>query len=466
MTAAAGWLGPVAVWVAVTLGGRGLLTALGLRRCRVGDWGTSFLLGFTLFTSLLYAGALVGAAVGAPLILAAAWVVVAGGLLAARRRRLPAPAPVRWSPAEWVLAGALAVLTLVIVQNALFFPVIALDARSYAGRALYILHDRSLNLALYHWPGSEGIADTNISYPPLMSLGYAVTYALGGWQPKILTLFFALAWPLVVYGVVRSHLSRFAAMAWTLILTLTPEVLAHTTFALLNLPAMALITGEAAALAGFLDTGRRRWLVPAGVLAAGAAGVRPDAIVVHAALGAAAVLTLILRRDRRVLVHALPPLLLVGLAPLLTWGSWTLYLATVVHVANLGPVARGATIGLPLVLGRLARFLVYWPTFGVTFILWLLTLPFVFTRAGTEARFFRLAVPLVFGALVVLFSLLDQGFGGGPTDVLNSSFKRALFYAVPLSGLAAALTPPWSRLAARGRGWVHLEPRGRAHAAD
>ncbi len=465
MTEAAGWLGPLAVWVSVTLGGRGFLNALGLRWCRAGSWGAAFLLGFTLLTGFIYAGAIVGVPVGVPLILTAAGAVTVGGLFAARRREVPAPTFPPWTPAEWILAGALGVLALVIAQNALYFPVLATDAHSYTGRALYLLHDRTLNLALYHWPGTGGIADTNIAYPPLMSLGFAVTYALEGWQPKIVTLFFALAWPLVTFGVLRALLPRFAALVWTLVLTLTPELLAHTSLALLNLPAMALATGEAAALARFLATGRRGWLFPAGALAAGAAGVRPDAIVVHAALGLAALLILLVHRDRRVLRRALPGLVLVGAAPLLTWGSWTAYLAGVVGVESLGPVARGTTIGLPEVLRHLGRLLVNWPAFGVTFLLWLATLPFSFTRAGTEARFYRVAAPLVLLALVSVFSSLDRSFGGGPADVLTSSFKRALFYVVPLAGLAAALTPPWSLLARRGYGWVHLDLRDVGPAA-
>ena len=449
----------LAVWAAVTLGGRGFLTAPGLRWCRAGDRGAAYLLGFTCFTGLIHAGALIGVPVGAPLILAAAGTVAAGGLIAARRRSVPVPAFPPWTPAEWILAGALGVLALVIAQNALCFPVLATDAHSYTGRSLYLLHDPSLNLALYHWPGGKGVGDTNLAYPPLISLGFAVACALGGWQPKRVTPLFALAWPLLTFDVLRALLPRFAALAWTLVLTLTPELLAHTSFALLNLPAMALAAGEAAALARFLATGRRGWLFPAGALAAGAAGVRPDAIVVHAALGLAALLVLLVHRDRRVLRRALPGLILVGLAPLLTWGSWTAYLAGVVGVRSLGPVARGTTIGVPEVLRHLGRLLVSWPAFGFTFLLWLVTLPFSFTRAGTEARYFRVAAPLVLLALVSLFSLLDRGFGGGPADVLNSSFKRALFYVVPLAGLAAALTPPWSLLARRGYGWVHLDPR-------
>ncbi len=461
MSGLAGWAGPIAVWVAATLGGRGILVGLGLVRCRTGDWGNAFLLGFTLATTLMFAGAAAGIPVGLPLIVAAAAAVLAGGLLARRGRSLPPREAPPWTPAERLLAAGLLAGAVLLVEFALYFPVTAMDAHSYAGRALYLLHDRSLDLALYHWPGHRTSAESNLTYPPLMSLGFAVTHAFGGWQPKIVTAAFDLAWPLTLYGVLRSRVPRFAALAWTGFLALTPEVLSHASFALLNVPAMALILAEAAALGRFMAGGNRRFLVPAGVFAAGAAGIRPDAVAVHAALWLTALGVLASDRGARARLRAsLPALTAVALAPLATWGAWSLYLRAVVGYTGAGPLGRGELIGLGGTLPMAARLLVHWPTFGATFLLWLATLPFLFRGSGPAVRFHRLAAPAVLLALVAVFSLLDRDFGGGAAEVLGSSFKRSFFYLVPLSGLAAAFTPPWSVLARRGQGIFHLDPLG------
>lgn len=460
MNAVLEWVGPAAYWGTIAWGGWGILRGLGLVRCRAGDWGTAFLVGFAVSMSLVYFAALAGVPIAAPLMIAAAAVTLASGLVLGRRRPLPRDIAPPWTMAERVLLVGFAVYCIVVIQSALYFPTTATDAHSYDGRAQFLLHDHRLDLGLYHWPGGPVTAQTNISYPPLMSLAFASVYALGGWQPNLVMVGFALAWPLAIYGALRQRIPRFAALAWTLFLALTPEIFSHTANALLNLPAMALVGVEAIALARFLSSGERRWLLLAGLLAAGASGVRPDALPVHAAMWTVTLCFALSDRCRRTsLGRWLPLFLAAGAAPIVTWGSWALYLQYAIGLRSMVPVVDGESIGLAPVLEAAGRSLFRWSLYGATFFAWAVTLPFLVLRprAGREARFFHTAAFAVLGALVTAFSLIDPRYGGGAQDVLSMSFKRALFYLVPLVGLASALSPPWRQLARHGFSWVHAE---------
>ncbi len=440
-------LATLAVWVAVTLGGRGLLAGAGLIRCRFGDWGTAFLTGFSAFTLILYLAALVGAPIGAPLVLGSAGIVLLAGLARGRGApSLPVTPTAPWTPAERVLFGGLLAYFAMVFLNAHFFPVMAMDAHSYDGRARFLVEDGRLDLALYHWPGNPISASTNITYPPLLSLGLAVAYALGATMSKTVIAGFAAAWPLLLYGVLRQSLPRFWTLVWVLVLALTPEVFSHASFALLNMPAMALLALEAVALERFLREGGRGWAGLAALAGAAAAGVRPDALVIHGVLVVTAGGFCVIRRDLPALIR----LAAVALAPLLTWGTWTWMLGRILETGSGSPLSGDQAVGPNPVLRAAGSFLTHWGTFGLTFFLWMASLPFL--ARGAQGRYYRVATLGSLVAVVILYSLLDVGYGGGAQEFLNSSFKRALFYLVPLAGLAAALSLPWTRLAAMGRG--------------
>lgn len=300
-----------------------------------------------------------------------------------------------------------------------------------------------------------------------MSLAFAVSPAFGGWQHKIVNVFLALAWPLAIFETLRLSIPRFAALAWALVLGLTPEIFAHISFDLLNLPAMALGLGEAMCLAGYLESGDRNRLFLAGVFAAGMCGVRPDGAVIHGALWIAVALVAAfgLRQWSFRRAHVLP-LVVSLLAPAITLGSWAIYMRSTLGLSPRGPLSGGVPIGLGPVLHALGYFPFWLEGFGITFYLFWLAVPWFGTRRrrGSLGQFYLAATIVAAIAIVVLFSRIDRGYGGGPGAVLPFSFKRSLFYLVPLSGLAAALSP-WGRaLAHQGRGWVHrsnLLPAGR-----
>ena len=454
MSVLIGWGGPILLWFAVGAGGRGLAA----RWCGgTRGWGLGFLTGFSVFLILVYLSALAGAPIGLPLFLVVAVVTAGGGILWGRNVPHRPTSRDPWTPAEWVLVTALGVAGTLAATKAVFFPVVAMDAHAYAGRALAMLHDHRLDIRFYHWPEPPS-SNSNLSYPPLMSLAFAVSPAFGCWQHKIVNVFLAVAWPLAIFETLRPSIPRFAALAWTLVLGLTPEIFAHISFDLLNLPAMALALGEAISLAGYLETGDRRRLIPAGIFAAAMCGVRPDGAVIHAALwiAVAAVAAFGPRGWSVTRAHVLP-LIVAGLAPAITLGSWAITMRSTLGLSPRGPLDAGDPIGLGLVFRALGYFPFWLEGFGITFYVFALALPWFGTRhrRGSVGQFYLAATILAAIAIVLLFSRIDRGYGGGPGAVLPFSFKRSLFYLVPLSGLAAALSPWGYELANRGRGWVH-----------
>ena len=457
MTALVAWGGPLLVWGTATWAARQGLLRAGLVRCSAGDWGLAFLAGFTGFTGTAQVLVVLGIPPGAPLYLGITVLLGAVGVVLRRGiapRTLYVPP---WTPAEAVVGLALAIVALGTVLSALYLPPSATDAMSYTGRAKFLLAEGTLDLSFYHATGLREVGWNNLTYPPLFPLAFSVTYAFGGWQGKIVTALFGVAWPLVVFGALRPRLPRFAALLWPLFLALTPEVYAHNSYALLNVPAMALVLGAAVALGRALEEGNPRHLGLAAVLGAGAAGVRPDALVVLAALAGAFVL------PARGLPGGwrrwLPGVAAFLLAPLLTWGVWALYFLVVVRAAGLGPVGGDSTLGLGLVLRALPHLFGEPGLYGYVFLVFAGSLAFL--AAGWRDRAYRFHTLAALGTilvLVLLFARLDVRFGGNALEVIDSSLKRALFYAVPLAGVAAALSPPGRRLAALGRGWVHGGP--------
>src|SRR5262249_35843560 len=146
----------------------------------------------------------------------------------------------------------------------------------------------------------------------------------------------ALAWPLAIFETLRPPLPRFAALAWTLVLGLTPEIFAHISFDLLNLPAMALALGEALCLAGYLESRDRKQLLLAAVFAAGLCGIRPDGAVIHGALWIAVAIVALLEgpvRQTDVLF-----LSAAFLAPAITLGTWAVYMQTNLGLSPKGPL--------------------------------------------------------------------------------------------------------------------------------
>lgn len=162
MNALVGWGGPILLWFAVAAGGRGFAARW---YGSTAGWGLGFLTGFSVFLILVYLSALARAPIGLPLFLIIAVVTAGSGILMGRGVSRTPISREEWTPAEWILTTGLGVAAVFAATKAVFFPVVAMDAHAYAGRALAMLHDQRLDIRLYHWPEPPS-SNSNLTYPP------------------------------------------------------------------------------------------------------------------------------------------------------------------------------------------------------------------------------------------------------------------------------------------------------------
>lgn len=425
---------------------------------RAGRIGLALLLGMAGGPLLLFAAHLLGAPLtrGTVFALLGTAVTLLTAALVARRRADPAESSAAtrasdgaWLPVEWLVAAVTAALLLAAAWKGDFYPISATDAHSYDGRARWIVAEKTLDLSVYASLRATGA--TNISYPPVYPLALAIGYWSGGTQAKVVDSVFLTALVLVLASAVRREQTRLGGLLAGLLLAATPEVWNHASLGLINLPAMAFLA------AAFLVAPARReagaperadapgwWL--AGLLAAGAAGIRNDAAVLTLA-GAAVVLP----GCRRPLRHGLA-LVLPALAVTLLW---QFYLKFRLGLLNSEPFRAGLVAGpatIAHVGDALVRILFHGPLFA--YIFYLLLAALIVTLAGRLWRAAWAAGPLdpalrpltllaAWGAaLVALFQALDPKFGGGLEEILRTSFKRVTFYLLPPAIAGLLLLPP------------------------
>ncbi len=477
--------------------------ALLVRRLRPGApaaelAGLGGLVGLGTGLAFVWAAGAAGLPLSAPVVFtalgaaAAALGAVAAGLGAAARRAGPrtgaagggtkAASPA-WTPAEIAVLVVVLAVFLSSAWRASFYPVSAMDAHAYDGRARWIAAERTLDISVYDIYRITG--DGNLTYPPLMPLGLALARWTGADQGKPIDAFYFGALLCTVYGVLRRRLPRLGALAAAALTAMIPELWLHASLGLTNLPATAFLTASfltaADALGRLFETGRseagrrRDWILP-GLLAAFAAGVRPDAIV--PAAGAAGVAALILvARTRRVLPALETGTLLLGPAVFLTL-AWRVQLKGMIAPGG-DPVFRSSPVPDPVLAGNTFRALVeLLPNPALTG--WAVPVFLLGAAAALAARGARGAgapragettgdrdprsgtsAPAVYGihcaftlvTLLLLFALfqqIDPRFGGGGGSYLQNSLKRALFYILPVAIVTGFLSPPiragWERV--------------------
>jgi hypothetical protein len=449
-------------WVALSLAG-----ILFVRRLRLGGhpaetWGIGILTGLAGGTLLLFLFALAGLRLHKGLVLGTVALLLAGAGFwewfaqrrearragRAARRREAVPAAAAWTPAEGLLGLLILFLFFTAAFKANFFPVRAMDAHSYDGRARWIASEETLALSFYEIYAVN--STNNLTYPPLYPLTLALGHYAGGPGQGAVPYFFAGVL-LAFHGILARRVTRTAALFLTLLLCATPDVWNHAGLALTNLPAMAFWgTGLLlAASESMKPDGSLRRIAMAGFLLLGAAGVRSDAtpLLLLPALAIAALGFPGASPGRRALVLALliaPPAVITLL--------WQWYLKSGLGVIDRSPFRPSLLPEPRLVRVYGLALLRHAGTAGVFgWVFWLagaLVLPsavVVARRPRSEpARLYLLHVSvLLLGAagLVMLFQQLRIEFGGGPAEIASTSYKRALFYLVPIAIASIGLSP-------------------------
>jgi hypothetical protein len=399
--------------------------------------GERLLLGLGAVLATLTLLGVAGVPLTAPLAIGVMGAAAVGGVLAARAARGRASAARtagegaspwrgRWSAAEGVLAAVVVAVVAVAALRTTFYPVSAMDAHAYDGRARAIVAERTLDISWYDLPGIDG--RSNLSYPPGYPLSLALVYWLGGAHGRIVDIAWLSALLLVVFEFVARRRGRLAGLAAAFLVAAAPEFWRHASLGLTNLAATAAI--GAATLAA---TDRARpWR--SALLFGLATLLRIDsalpALLVGLALAAG-------RRRFADLVIALPALV-VAVGWQVPLGQWLNGSALSALRPSLLPDPALLARALGAALGNLVRPGLY----GWCFLVFAGGLAVGLLRGrrpGAEVRCLAALVVVEFLALVALYQQIDPAFGGGTGSYFANSLKRALFVLMPGAAVAGCL---------------------------
>jgi hypothetical protein len=211
-------------------------------------FGTSFLLGFGVFTLLMFCYSTLGLKITLLSTVIALLICITVTFFIAKiifkRNILFNPIDIiksfiRLSKLEKILVLAIAGLGVGSLIITTYFPVYIWDALAlYDFRGRIIAQQGFYTQIVKNFVYFDG-------YPLFTSLSHTLVYLFGGKNPQFLYSLIYLSFIFIFYGILREFVNKKAAMITTLILATTPVLFDHSTFAYTNLPYTAfLVTGS------------------------------------------------------------------------------------------------------------------------------------------------------------------------------------------------------------------------------
>ena len=143
-----------------------------------------------------------------------------------------------WFTLVWlVFAGATAYLVYGITVKCLYWPpaefdtILGYDLLSKAIAREHLI----VNSILSSKPIVTGCGP-RLLYPPLLALCNSLCYMTGMETPKVINALFFVSWVFIIYLLLRRFVSSTGAIIFTLLTVIIPEMFAHASFSLTNLP--------------------------------------------------------------------------------------------------------------------------------------------------------------------------------------------------------------------------------------
>ena len=143
-----------------------------------------------------------------------------------------------WLTLVWVVfAGMTAFLVDGIIQKCLYWPpaefdtILGYDLLSKAiAREHVIVNSILSNKDIVNGCGPR------LMYPPLLALCNSLCYMTGMETPKLINALFFISWVFIIYLLLRRFVSSTGAILFTFLIVVVPEMFAHASFSLTNLP--------------------------------------------------------------------------------------------------------------------------------------------------------------------------------------------------------------------------------------
>ena len=347
-----------------------------------------------------------------------------------------------------------AYLFYVITVKNLFWPATEHDSiGSFDKLARIMAIEGKLKISLFQY-GLEGAGGV---YPPLFHGSLAYAYIFGGIYvlPKIMITLYFLSLLTVFYSVVNKYVGSTAGALLTFILMITPELFSHAALGLGNLPTTAYVCAGGLATILWLDKNDTKYFWLGAICMAFVIWIRSDTVVFTAAsLLLAAIYFLRTKDFKRTLAYGA-----IVVAPFVIW---TLYVKMKLAVPS-----QGARFDLGLgynaermdQVGGYAKAYLFAghkggvdgaQLYGLTFVLFFLTLIanvlgayFIKDRKqllnGAYALLFFFAS---FALYFAVFYFINVKVQNAPMwSLMESSFKRGMFFFIPAALLYVATSP-------------------------
>jgi hypothetical protein len=143
-----------------------------------------------------------------------------------------------WLTMVWlVFAGMTAYLVYGITIKCLYWPPAEFDTiEGYDLLSKAIAHEHIIvNSILSNKAIVEGCGP-RLLYPPLLALANSLCYMTGHDTPKLINAFFYVSWAFIFYLLLRRFVTSANAIIFTFLTIVVPEMFAHGSFSLTNLP--------------------------------------------------------------------------------------------------------------------------------------------------------------------------------------------------------------------------------------
>lgn len=318
------------------------------------------------------------------------------------------------------------------LEKCMFFPTYDRDSMAAFDTIGYLIaQEQTLRgLSIFQGDYMTAIhgAGSTISYTPMLQLSYAYVYSLGAETSKIIPGLMFLSFLFAFYGLTARFTSRTAAMAATLLMAITPEMIAFSSLSATNvIHAVTASTGLLYVVAWLVrDERRDLWL--GCLLLAVNVWCRAEGVVF---IGAAGLLVLIQAIRKHAYMALLPVVL--SLVPAFVW-------ALFLRVNHM--YAEGILITHPfwdadkfsVIYSHAKALVINTQYYGWTFTAWLLALiaNAWFAVKRRDSLWLLSAFVISFVAYFVVLYQIEYKWDR-IENVLNYSAKRFLFCYVPVA---------------------------------
>ena len=299
-----------------------------------------------------------------------------------------------------------------------------------------------LKISLYQYDlqGAGGL------YPPLFHASFAYVYIFGAETPKIITTLFFISLLTTFYSSVKNYVGSTAAMLFTFVLMLSPELFSHAALSLGNMPTTAYVCAGALATTTWLDKRDTKYFWLGAMMMAFVIWIRTDTVVFTAAALLIVAIDFLKTKDwKKTLVY--------GTIVVTPFILWSLYLKMKIGTSTGNKFDLGIGYNserMDLMLGYVKVFLfggqkgaidggqLYGLAFWIFFLMLLVNLILIYKEGVKEILKDKMNVLIFFfvsfAMYFTLFYLIDEKVQMAPiSSLMESSFKRGMFCFIPLA---------------------------------